>query len=223
MSDKPAATLAPSTAPNPLLRALMKSEVDRVVGIVAIVPFVYFGYYRYTHMPFGIPLVCFCINVIAFIAPMVVRRVPQRITANPWFWLLTFVETYWPLLTLGFLEVGVSLISHAVADSLAILSVVLTLWARLTLGRNIGLVPAQREIVTSGPYRFVRHPIYTAIFVSTLAVILQTYTPLNFSLFSLGIFWFLLKSVAEEHFLRLDAGYNAYMRQVRFRWIPGLA
>jgi protein-S-isoprenylcysteine O-methyltransferase Ste14 len=43
---------------------------------------------------------------------------------------------------------------------------VLLLWARLTFGRrsfHVAGNPTEGGLVTSGPYRYIRHPIYTAI------------------------------------------------------------
>ena len=48
-------------------------------------------------------------------------------------------------------------------------------WARLHLGRNWGMPMTQRaepELVTSGPYRFVRHPIYTGLLIAILGTAL---------------------------------------------------
>src|SRR5579862_1720737 len=47
--------------------------------------------------------------------------------------------------------------------------IALAVWARLHLGRNWGMPMTQRaepELVTSGPYRFVRHPIYTGLLIA---------------------------------------------------------
>lgn len=51
----------------------------------------------------------------------------------------------------------------------------LAIWARLNLGRNWGMPMSQRaepELVTSGPYRFVRHPIYTGLLTAMLGTAL---------------------------------------------------
>ena len=106
------------------------------------------------------------------------------------------------------------------AGALALGLFYLAVYARLSLGRNIGFVPAQRQIVTTGAYGFVRHPIYTGGFVNYIALLLLRYSRTTAILVGLGIFWFLLKSIVEEHFLRTDPEYSAYMARVRHRWIP---
>jgi protein-S-isoprenylcysteine O-methyltransferase Ste14 len=48
-------------------------------------------------------------------------------------------------------------------------------WARVHLGRNWGMpmaVKEEPELVTSGPYRFVRHPIYTGILTAVVGTAL---------------------------------------------------
>src|SRR5512140_2240697 len=47
-----------------------------------------------------------------------------------------------------------------------VLAVILVIWARLTFGMrsfHFAANPTDGGLVTSGPYRFVRHPIYAAI------------------------------------------------------------
>jgi protein-S-isoprenylcysteine O-methyltransferase Ste14 len=53
--------------------------------------------------------------------------------------------------------------------------IALAVWARLHLGRNWGMPMTQRaepELVTSGPYRFVRHPIYSGLLLAILGTAL---------------------------------------------------
>jgi protein-S-isoprenylcysteine O-methyltransferase Ste14 len=54
---------------------------------------------------------------------------------------------------------------------LCALGVGLAIWARIYLGRNWGLPMSRKEhpeLVTSGPYAFVRHPIYAGIILAML-------------------------------------------------------
>ena len=53
----------------------------------------------------------------------------------------------------------------------------LAVWARVFLGRNWGMPMTQRlepELVTTGPYRTVRHPIYTGILLAMVGTALAT-------------------------------------------------
>ncbi len=58
----------------------------------------------------------------------------------------------------------------AIGALLCALGVGYAIWARVHLGKNWSPVPNVKEgheLVTSGPYRLVRHPIYTGIIVAT--------------------------------------------------------
>ncbi len=53
----------------------------------------------------------------------------------------------------------------------------LAVWARIYLGRNWGMPMTKKEepeLVTSGPYRFVRHPIYSGLLLGVLGSALAT-------------------------------------------------
>ena len=204
----------------PFLQRLMNSPVDRTIAVVAILPILWAAYYRYAHYGLNPPVFYYWVNTFVVVLTMVFRRPPKRITPNPCFWLIAFVNTYFPQAMLPFLDRGHPLVSPQLSNFIAIGALVFSVWARLSLGRNMGFVPAQREIVTTGAYRFVRHPIYTGLMLSYLAAVLRIYSPRNVTLFSIAVFWMLVKSFVEESFLREDAQYAAYMTDVRARWIP---
>jgi protein-S-isoprenylcysteine O-methyltransferase Ste14 len=68
-----------------------------------------------------------------------------------------------------------SVILAAIGTLLFACGIALAVWARLHLGSNWGMPTTQRaepELVTSGPYRFVRHPIYTGLLTAMLGTAL---------------------------------------------------
>jgi protein-S-isoprenylcysteine O-methyltransferase Ste14 len=222
-SNQPITSLAPPNLSSGLIRVLSLPWLDRTIAAIACVPLVYLTYYRYLHLHHGFPLIASALNTLIVVATMVFRRPPKRVTPNPWYWLLAFVATYWQILVLSFLQQGRSLTANWVTDSIAALGLVVVIWALFSLGRNIGFVPAQRELVHHGAYAYMRHPVYTGMFFSLLAFLLRAYSLHNLLLFGLGVFWFIpVKSLVEEDFLRADPAYAAYMRRVRARWIPYL-
>jgi len=214
----------PATAPNlsfNLIRVLSLPWLDRTIAAIACVPLVYLAYYRYEHWHHGFPLIASALNVLILVATMVIRRPPKRVTPNPWYWLLAFVATYWQLLVLFFLQQGRPLAANWITDAIALLGVLIVIWARVSLGRNIGFVPAQREIVDTGAYAYMHHPVYTGGLLTNIAFLLRAFSPVNALLLGLGAFWFIpVKSLVEENFLRADPQYAEYMRKVRARWIP---
>ena len=110
---------------------------------------------------------------------------------------------------------------------LALLGSVLGLWAMTTNHFFSGTVRIQSErghhVVSSGPYRFVRHPGYAGGLLFDLAA------PL-----ALASWWALLPAVITVAFLGLRTwledqtllneldGYRGYAQRVRFRLLPGI-
>jgi protein-S-isoprenylcysteine O-methyltransferase Ste14 len=176
----------------------------------------------YQYARHDLPTALWLVDMLIIFSTVAFRKVPVRITPNPWFWALAFVATYWSFLTWGLQNEGRVVAPSMLINALAILGTAIELWGRFSLGRNIGFVPAQREIVIHGAYRFMRHPIYSGLFVGLLADCFANYSSRNLMITGFAIFWFVIKSLVEESFLKKDPGYAAYMKQVRWHWYPGL-
>lgn len=106
-------------------------------------------------------------------------------------------------------------------------SVALFVWASRTMGRNWSVVARTRsdhELVTTGPFAHVRHPIYSAMALLLLALAIglgnEWRLIVTLPLYALGT-W--LRIVEEEKLLRAAFGpaYDAYAARVK-RFAPGL-
>jgi protein-S-isoprenylcysteine O-methyltransferase Ste14 len=70
-----------------------------------------------------------------------------------------------------------------IACVLCVAGLVVCFWARYALGRNWSgnvTLKAGHELVENGPYRFIRHPIYTGLLLMILATALLRGTPAAF-------------------------------------------
>jgi protein-S-isoprenylcysteine O-methyltransferase Ste14 len=69
---------------------------------------------------------------------------------------------------------------------------------------------AGHHVVDTGPYRLVRHPIYSGLIFAAFATAIQKGTP--FALLGVAIVTlaFCIKARREERFLRAELGENAY-------------
>lgn len=106
-------------------------------------------------------------------------------------------------------------------------AVALFVWASRTMGRNWSIVArtrADHQLVQDGPFRLIRHPIYTgmALFMVALAIAFGHSRQLMLAVpvFALGT-W--LRIRIEERMLRalFAADYDAYAGRVK-RFVPGV-
>lgn len=102
---------------------------------------------------------------------------------------------------------------------LSVAGIAFALWARMVIGRNWGMpmtLKQDAELVTTGPYALVRHPIYSGILLAMLG-----------SGFTISLWWlvflvlngvqFFLAAKREERLMlqTFPETYPAYMRRTR--------
>jgi protein-S-isoprenylcysteine O-methyltransferase Ste14 len=90
------------------------------------------------------------------------------------------------------------------------------------LGRSFAVLPALRDIRTSGMYRFVRHPIYLSYIVAALGTLMRHPSLYNSSVVLAGVVLMIWRIRFEERLLAQNEIYRNYMAAVRYRLIPGL-
>jgi protein-S-isoprenylcysteine O-methyltransferase Ste14 len=82
-----------------------------------------------------------------------------------------------------------------------ILAVSLMVWARVTFGRrsfHAAGTPTEGGLVTSGPYKYLRHPIYAAVLYFAWAGVLSHVSVVNIGLGICAIGGAVLRMVVEE-------------------------
>ncbi|HLJ73780.1 MAG TPA: isoprenylcysteine carboxylmethyltransferase family protein, partial [Thermoanaerobaculia bacterium] len=104
--------------------------------------------------------------------------------------------------------------------ALTIAGFLFTWWARIHLGKLwSGTVTRKSEhhIIQSGPYRIVRHPIYTGLSLAAFATAFYTGRPFPVLGAAILMLSFYVKARLEERFLRqeLGEGYDRYAQRVR--------
>jgi hypothetical protein len=57
--------------------------VDHAIAVVAIIPMVWSGYYRYKHIGLKLPVLYYLVATFVLVLTMVFRRPPKRVTSNP--------------------------------------------------------------------------------------------------------------------------------------------
>jgi protein-S-isoprenylcysteine O-methyltransferase Ste14 len=92
----------------------------------------------------------------------------------------------------------------------------------LTMGRLFGVRPALRGLVTVGPYRFIRHPMYLSYIVADVGYNLQEWNFVTLLLVLVGWMSLFYRIHAEERVISLHPQWPAYVVLVRYRLFPGI-
>ncbi|MGP8058270.1 MAG: methyltransferase family protein [Acidimicrobiales bacterium] len=99
------------------------------------------------------------------------------------------------------------------------LGLVFAIWARLHIGRNWGTPMTRKnepELVTSGPYRLVRHPIYSGILVAGIGTAVGLSWLWLTAVVLAGVY-FIYSATVEERYMteQFPATYPAYKHSTK--------
>lgn len=98
-----------------------------------------------------------------------------------------------------------------------------TIVALSGLGRSFAVLPSRRRLVTRGPYRWVRHPVYAAESLMVVAAVTAGPAWETVAVAAGAIGLLVVRIRIEERFLTaVDAAYATYCQRVRYRLLPGV-
>lgn len=185
--------------------------------VTALFALAHFAYWRRTGDPKGM---CFAVQETAIVLVAIMRRRPFAVSRRAVDWVCAVLGGYAVLL----LRPGghaPDLLAHA-GTVLQVVGAVGAAACVFTLGRNFGVVAANRGVTSHGPYRVVRHPLYAAYFVATIGYTLASPTVWNAFIVVASIALQMQRMWAEEAVLAATPEYRAYASAVPWRLIPRL-
>ncbi len=141
------------------------------------------------------------LRILIFLIAIVLLSVPRLPLS--WLYVQLWPSGYWPF-WLG--------------AALTVAGLLFAVWAREHLGRNWSrsvTIKQGHELITTGPYGVVRHPIYTGILTGFLGMAIAISQVRGFIVFVLIFLVFWLKLRMEEEWMRSQFGetYATYARQ----------
>jgi protein-S-isoprenylcysteine O-methyltransferase Ste14 len=115
-----------------------------------------------------------------------------------------------------------NILALATAEALLTVGLVIMVIGLASLGRSFGIMPRARGLVTSGLYRWVRHPIYLGEYLAFAGIYLLAFSPYSTIVFVLFVALQLRRQVMEER--TLAAAYPEYdeYRTRTARLLPGV-
>jgi protein-S-isoprenylcysteine O-methyltransferase Ste14 len=156
----------------------------------------------------------------AFVVGLTLVRRPAGTVDRSWrARLLTMFATFGPPLVR---PAGVAGAVESFTVALTAMGLIVVVLGKISLGRSFGLTPANRGVVCTGLYRFVRHPIYLGYLMTHIGFAVANFSWWNMAVLASADVALILRARCEERTLGLDAAYRDYMQRVRWRVLPGV-
>ena len=105
----------------------------------------------------------------------------------------------------------------AAAVIISMIGYAISFWGICNLGRSFAVLVAVRQVVTSGPYVYVRHPMYLGYLIELFGLVIASFSLGMFLLAAGFIFLMVVRAQLEEdHLAEAYPGYREYMQRTGF-------
>ena len=114
-----------------------------------------------------------------------------------------------------------SLQSSLLGDMLAFVGALFAIWARIALGKNwsgaVVSIKNDHQLITSGPYAYVRHPIYSGFLTAAIGTVFTIGTLMSFLSVAFLFVAFFIRIKREEAMMidQFPDEYPAYMAHTK--------
>jgi protein-S-isoprenylcysteine O-methyltransferase Ste14 len=156
------------------------------------------------------------------VALCLVRRLPVGKSDGPWPRLVALLGANFNLALLLLPRAALNGSWTSISAGLTIGGILASVAILAWLGRSFSIFPEARGLVTSGPYRYIRHPLYLAEMISSVGIMLQYRQPWATLIALVTIGLQIRRMGYEESILRHSfPGYDTYAGRIA-RLIPGV-
>lgn len=211
----------PASASNAVgLRHAVVEVAARVGTALMLSVFAYAAIVQWRAAPSRITLLLLVVAACFTVGLSLFSRVPMKRDWRPVAFMCSMGGTYYFLAVR--LAPGTQLVPETVGAALQLLGIFWQLFAKASLRRSFGILPANRGVVSRGAYRFVRHPMYLGYVITDIGFLLVNFGLQNLLVYGCEFALQVGRIVREEQLLSADEGYRNYKARVHYRVIPGV-
>lgn len=208
--------VAPPSASNK--RRLVSRLQDPI--LIVVTAFFFYAHVQHVVVDQVFTSIPFAIEQSFLVGIFLTRRRSENTSTRPVDWIFATLGGWGPLL---FQVQGGAATSMGITGmTLQMAGLALSIVGFAYLGRSFGIVAANRGLKIHGPYRFVRHPIYCAHFITISGFLIANMSGINLAIYLVATSSQLMRIRAEERVLTDTGDYATYKSRVRWRLMPGV-
>ena len=150
-----------------------------------------------------------------------IRIKPTVVSMNPIHWAVALITSF-----SGFFFVKESAENNSIllfiAGALILFAILQGILTAVVLGKSYDFLPALRHVKTKYIYQIIRHPMYLSSIIIKLGYVLKNFSVYNVLLLIVIVVLYNKRSKYEESIMSNDNKYVDYLRQVKYRFVPGI-